>query len=225
MRVLVAEDDAKAARFLVQGLEEEGHAVDVASDGETAARLGAIHPYDVIILDIMLPMRDGLTVARELRRNGNTTPILMLTARDSTPDVVRGLDAGADDYLTKPFAFDELLARVRALGRRAGGEPHAILRIADLEVDRVRRTVRRGSRRIDLAPREFRLLEHMMLYPEHVMTRTNLLDKVWDMTFDPGTNVVDAHISNLRKKLEEGGASRLIHTVRGVGYVLRSTEG
>lgn len=225
MRVLVAEDDAKAARFLVQGLEEEGHAVDVAADGETAARLGAIHPYDVIILDIMLPMRDGLTVARELRRNGTTTPILMLTARDSTPDVVRGLDAGADDYLTKPFAFDELLARVRALGRRAGGEPHAILRIADLEVDRVRRTVRRGNRRIDLAPREFRLLEHMMLYPEHVMTRTNLLDKVWDMTFDPGTNVVDAHISNLRKKLEEGGASRLIHTVRGVGYVLRSTEG
>ena len=119
MRVLVAEDDAKAARFLVQGLEEEGHAVDVAADGETAARLGAIHPYDLIILDIMLPVRDGLAVARELRRNGNITPILMLTARDSTPDVVRGLDAGADDYLTKPFAFDELLARVRALGRRA----------------------------------------------------------------------------------------------------------
>lgn len=224
MRVLVAEDDEKAARFLVQGLEEEGHAVDVAGDGEVAARLGGLHPYDLIILDIMLPRRDGLSVAGELRRGGVTSPILMLTARDSTADVVRGLDAGADDYLTKPFAFDELLARVRALGRRAAGDPHGLLRLADLELDRTRRTVRRGTRRIELAPREFRLLEHFMLHPEHVLTRTNLLDKVWDMTFDPGTNVVDAHVSNLRKKLEENDAARLIHTVRGVGYVLRADE-
>ena len=224
MRVLVVEDDAKAARFLVQGLEEEGHAVDVAGDGETGARLGLLHPYDLVILDVMLPAKDGLQVAAELRRGGITTPVLMLTARDSTADVVRGLDAGADDYLPKPFAFDELLARVRALGRRASGEPHGQLRIADLELDRIRRTVRRGNRKIDLAPREFRLLEHMMLHPEHVLTRTNLLDKVWDMSFDPGTNVVDAHISNLRKKLEEGGESRLVHTVRGVGYVLRTSE-
>jgi len=226
MRVLVVEDDAKAARFLRQGLEEEGHAVDVAVDGVEGVQLGAVNPYDVIVLDIQLPRKNGLQVAAELRRDGTTTPILMLTGRDASADIIRGLDAGADDYLTKPFDFDELLARVRALGRRqATGGPHGILRLGDLELDRVRRTVRRGTRRIELAPREFRLLEYFMLHAEQVLTRTSLLEKVWDMMFDPGTNVVDAHISNVRKKLEEGGEPRLIHTVRGVGYLMRAGEG
>ena len=226
MRVLVVEDDAKAARFLRQGLEEEGHAVDVAVDGVEGVQLGAVNPYDVIVLDIQLPRKNGLQVAAELRRDGTTTPILMLTGRDASADIIRGLDAGADDYLTKPFDFDELLARVRALGRRqATGGPHGILRLGDLELDRVRRTVRRGTRRIELAPREFRLLEYFMLHAEQVLTRTSLLEKVWDMMFDPGTNVVDAHISNVRKKLEEGGEPRLIHTVRGVGYLMRADEG
>lgn len=225
MRILVVEDDAPAARFLRQGLEEEGHLVDVAGDGDTGVQLGREHPYDVIVLDVMLPRRDGIQVAMELRRGGSATPILMLTARDDTGDIVRGLDAGADDYLTKPFDFDVLVARVRALGRRSSsGGPHGLLRLGDLELDRVRRTVRRGTRRVDLAPREFRLLEHFMLHPEHVITRTNLLERVWDMTFDPGTNVVDAHISNLRRKIEEHGGHRVIHTVRGVGYVLRTDE-
>jgi len=225
MRVLVVEDDAKAARFLRQGLEEEGHAVDVAVDGVEGVQLGAVNPYDVIVLDIQLPRKNGLQVAAELRRDGTTTPILMLTGRDASADIIRGLDAGADDYLTKPFDFDELLARVRALGRRqATGGPHGILRLGDLELDRVRRTVRRGSRRIELAPREFRLLEYFMLHAEQVLTRTSLLEKVWDMMFDPGTNVVDAHISNLRKKLEESGEPRLIQTVRGVGYLMRVDE-
>jgi two-component system OmpR family response regulator len=226
MRVLVVEDDAKAARFLRQGLEEEGHAVDVAVDGVEGIQLGAVNPYDVIVLDIQLPRKNGLQVASELRRDGTTTPILMLTGRDASADIIRGLDAGADDYLTKPFDFDELLARVRALGRRqATGGPHGLLRLGDLELDRVRRTVRRGTRRIELAPREFRLLEYFMLHAEQVLTRTNLLEKVWDMMFDPGTNVVDAHISNLRKKLEEGGEPRLIQTVRGVGYLMHAGEG
>lgn len=225
MRILVVEDDVRAARFLRQGLEEEGHSVEVAEDGEVAVERGRLHPWDVIVLDIMLPRRDGVQVATDLRREGCAAPILMLTARDDTADVVRGLDAGADDYLTKPFDFDVLLARVRALGRRAAtGGPHGLLRIGDIELDRVRRTVRRGARRVDLAPREFRLLEHFMLHPEHIVTRTSLLEKVWDMTFDPGTNVVDAHISNLRRKLEEEGGNRVIHTVRGVGYVLRAGE-
>lgn len=221
MRILVVEDDRKAARFLQQGLEEEGYAVDVANDGDEGSRLGHLNPYDLIVLDVQLPDRNGLQLAWELRRDGLQIPILMLTARDSTQDVVRGLDAGADDYLTKPFAFDELIARVRALTRRPAGGSSGMLRFADLELDRLRRHVRRGTRILDLSPREFRLLEHFLLHPEQVLTRVSLLQKVWDMSFDPETNVIDAHVSNLRRKLEHAGAVRLIQTVRGVGYVLR----
>jgi len=225
MRILVVEDDRKAARFLKQGLEEEGHAVDVAEDGEAGARLGHLNPYDLIVLDVQLPRRNGLELAWGLRREGVETPILMLTARDATEDVVRGLDAGADDYLTKPFSFDELLARVRALARRQTGAIPGLLRFADLEFDRLRRVARRGHRALDLSPREFRLLEHFLLHPEEVLTRTRLLEKVWDMSFDPETNVVDAHISNLRHKLEQEGEPRLIQTVRGAGYALRLDPG
>jgi DNA-binding response OmpR family regulator len=224
MRILVVEDDQKAARFLKQGLEEEGHVVDVAADGEEGAQLGHLSPYDLIVLDVLLPKKSGLELSRELRREGVETPILMLTGRDSTADIVRGLDAGADDYLAKPFAFDEFLARVRALTRRRGPVIAGTLRYEDLEMDRLQRVVTRGGHLIDLSPREFRLLEYLLLHPEELVTRTMLLQKVWNMSFDPETNVVDAHVSNLRRKLEEGGRYRLIQTVRGAGYMLRSGE-
>ena len=224
MRILVVEDDPKTARFLKQGLEEEGHAVDLAGDGDEGAFLGHLNPYDLIVLDIQLPKRNGLQLSADLRREGVDVPILMLTGRDSTPDVVRGLNAGADDYLTKPFDFDELVARVNALTRRratGGAGIGGVLRYDDLEMNRLLRQVRRGGRSIELSPREFRLLEYFLLHPEEVVTRVQLLEKVWDMSFDPETNVVDAHISNLRKKLEQAGG-RLIQTVRGAGYALRA---
>jgi len=224
MRILVVEDDRGAARFLKQGLEEEGHLVDLAADGEEGAQCGHLNPYDLIILDIQLPRKNGLELSRELRREGVETPILMLTGRDSTEDVVRGLDAGADDYLTKPFAFDELLARVRALTRRQATGVAGALRYEDLEIDRLRGVVTRGGRPLDLSPREFRLLEYFLLHPEELVTRTTLLQQVWNMSFDPETNVVEAHMSNLRRKLEDGGWPRLIQTARGAGYMLRGGE-
>lgn len=225
MRILVVEDDAKVASFLTRALQEEGHAVDSAGDGESGASLAHLNDYDLILLDVQLPKRDGFQVAAELRRNNVPTPILMLTSRDTTQDVVRGLNAGADDYLTKPFALEELLARVSALSRRQLGPTSGILRYQDLEMDRLRRLVKRASRTLDLAPREFRLLEYFLLNPERAIGRSTLLEKVWDMSFDPETNVVDAHISNLRRKLEEGGHARLIQTVRGAGYALRVEGG
>ncbi len=222
MRILIVEDDRKVARFVRQGFEEEGHAVDVAADGEEGAMLAHLNPYDVLVVDVQLPKKNGLVLASELRREGSTVPILMLTARDSTEDVVRGLDAGADDYLTKPFAFDELLARVRALARRgAPAVAAAQLHFGDVELDRIHHRATRGARPLDLTPHEFRLLEYFLARPEEVVTRTELLEKVWDMSFDPETNVVDVHVSNLRRKLEEGGRPRLIQTVRGVGFALR----
>ena len=221
MRVLVVEDEEKVSRFLRQALEEEGHAVDTARDGIEAGNLAHVSPYDLILLDVQMPGKDGLQLASELRRAGLQTPILMLTSRDSTQDVVRGLNAGADDYLTKPFALDELLARVNALTRRQAGPATGVMRYHDLELDRLKRTAKRAGKALDLSPREFRLLEYFLLNQERVASRTTLLEQVWGMSFDPGTNVVEAHISNLRKKLEAGGRPRLIQTARGAGYVLR----
>ncbi|HXV86819.1 MAG TPA: response regulator transcription factor [Gemmatimonadales bacterium] len=221
MRVLVVEDDRKVAGFIEQGLREEGYAVDVAKDGEDATTLAHVNEYDAILLDLMLPRKNGLQVAMELRREGRRTPILMLTARDSTEDVVRGLDAGADDYLAKPFKFDELLARVRALTRRGGAARMDRLMFGPLTLDRLKHKAHAGGKPLDLTPREFQLLEHFMLHPEDVIRRTELLEKVWDMHFDPESNVVDVHVGNLRRKLREAGYDGLLQTVRGVGFSLK----
>lgn len=224
MKILVVEDDRKVAGFIEQGLREEGYAVDVAKDGDEATTLAHVNDYDAILLDLMLPKKNGLQVASELRREGRRTPILMLTARDSTEDVVRGLDAGADDYLSKPFKFDELLARLRALTRRGGAARLDRLTYSALELDRLRHKARASGKVLDLTPREFQLLEHFMLHPEEVIRRTELLEKVWDMHFDPESNVVDVHVGNLRRKLREAGCDGLIQTVRGVGFCLKSAE-
>ena len=224
MKILVVEDDRKVAGFIEQGLREEGYAVDVAKDGEEATTLAHVNDYDAILLDLMLPKKNGLQVASELRREGRRTPILMLTARDATEDVVRGLDAGADDYLSKPFKFDELLARMRALTRRGGAARLDRLTYGSLELDRLRHKARASGHLLDLTPREFQLLEHFMLHPEEVIRRTELLEKVWDMHFDPESNVVDVHVGNLRRKLKEAGCEGLIQTVRGVGFCLKMPE-
>ena len=224
MKILVVEDDRKVAGFIEQGLREEGYAVDVAKDGDEATTLAHVNDYDAILLDLMLPKKNGLQVAAELRREGRRTPILMLTARDSTEDVVRGLDAGADDYLSKPFKFDELLARLRALTRRGGAARLDRLTYGALDLDRLRHKARASGNLLDLTPREFQLLEHFMLHPEEVIRRTELLEKVWDMHFDPESNVVDVHVGNLRRKLREANCDGLIQTVRGVGFCLKSTE-
>ena len=221
MRILVVEDDRKVAGFIEQGLKEEGHAVDVAPDGDEATMLAHVYDYDVILLDIVLPRKNGFQIAAELRREGRTTPILMLTSRDATEDVVRGLDAGADDYLAKPFRFDELLARVRALHRRGGAARLDVLRHGQLTLDRLRHVAAWDGHPLDLTPKEFQLLEYFLLHPEEVVRRTTLLEKVWDMHFDPESNVVDVHVGNLRRKLERAAGGTVIATVRGVGFTLR----
>lgn len=221
MKILVVEDDRKVASFIEKGLREEGYAVDVAGDGEEGGMMAHVYSYDLLVLDIMLPKKNGYQLAAELRREGSSVPILMLTAKDTTEDIVRGLDVGADDYLTKPFAFEEFLARVRALLRRGGAERTEVLRYRDVELDRLQHTARRGDRDLDLTPKEFQLLEYFLLRPEQVVRRTELLEKVWDLHFDPESNVVDVHVGNLRRKLGNAGGEPLIHTVRGVGFILR----
>lgn len=221
MRILTVEDDRKVAGFIAQGLKEEGHAVDIAVDGEEATTLAHVNDYDVILLDVVLPKKNGFQVATELRREGRNTPILMLTSRDGVEDIVRGLDSGADDYLSKPFRFDELLARIRALTRRGGAERLEMLRYGPLAMDRLRHEVKVNDTRLDLTSREFQLLEYLLLRPEEVVRRTTLLEKVWDMHFDPGSNVVDVHVGNLRRKLTAAAGEQLIQTIRGVGFTLR----
>jgi len=222
MRILVVEDERKVANFISQGLQEEGHTVEVAKDGEAALDL-LRHgpPYDLIVLDVMLPRLDGVAVLRAARAARVTSPVLMLTARDAVADKVTGLDAGADDYLTKPFSFDEFLARVRALLRRVDGRREPILRLADLTLDPATRVVARGQRHIELTTREHALLEYFLRNPGRILTRPMLAEHVWGLDFDPESNVVDVYVGYLRRKIDGPGDARLLHTVRGAGYVLR----
>lgn len=225
MRILVIEDDPDTAAYVVAGLETGGHAADVAPDGREGLILATGYTYDVIVVDRMLPGFDGLVIVRRLREAGIETPVLFLTARAGIDDRVEGLDAGGDDYLTKPFAFSELMARLNALLRRPSfSRVKATLRVADLEMDLLARKVRRGTREIDLQPREFRLLEYLMQNADHVVTRTMLLEHVWGFHFDPKTKIVETHISRLRSKLDRGADRELIHTIRGSGYVIRATS-
>jgi len=221
MRILAVEDDRKVASFLERGLREEGYAVDVAYDGDDGSMKAHVYDYDLLLLDVMLPGRTGFEIVHGLRQEGRPVPVLLLTARDAKEDIVRGLDAGADDYLTKPFSFDELLARVRALLRRGGGAREERLIYDDVELDRLKHVAARAGDALDLTPKEFQLLEYLLLHTETVVRRTELLEKVWDLHFDPMSNVVDVHVANLRRKLRRGGRDPLIHTVRGVGYIFQ----
>lgn len=221
MRVLVIEDEVKMASLLERGLKEEGMAVDVVHDGEDGFIQALQFPYDVIILDLMLPSMGGLEVCRRLRENQIHTPILILTARDDLETRVQGLDLGADDYLTKPFAFVELVARIRALIRRSRQDISPVLRVADLVLDPVARKVTRGSKEIVLTAKEFALLECLMQNPNRVLSRTVLSEKVWDLSFDTMTNVIDVYINYLRNKIDRDFELKLIHTIRGAGYMLK----
>jgi len=223
MKILIIEDDREAASFLKKAFAEAGHTADVAADGETGFALADGGSYDVFVIDRMLPRRDGLSVIAGLRAKGVTTPALILSALGEVDDRVTGLRAGGDDYLTKPYAFSELLARVEVLKRRAGArDVETAYRVGDLELDRLSHTVRRGGQEITLQPREFRLLEYLMRHAGQVVTRTMLLENVWDYHFDPQTNVIDVHISRLRGKIEKGFEKPILHTVRGAGYMIRA---
>ena len=222
MRVLLVEDDPHTAAFIAKGLREDGHTVDLADKGKDGLFLATTENVDAIVLDRMLPALDGLTLLQTLRGAGNRTPVLLLTALGEVDHRVEGLRAGADDYLVKPFAYAELSARLDSVLRRgsSGGSEPTRLRVADLELDLLSREARRGDKRIELQPREFRLLEYLMRQAERVVTRTMLLEAVWDYHFDPQTNVIDVHISRLRQKIDQGYPRPLLHTVRGAGYRL-----
>lgn len=221
MRVLVVEDEKKTASFIRKALQAESFAVDVSHDGAEALLLASSTPFDAIVLDIMLPGRDGLSVLRQLREQKNRTPVLLLSARGQVDERVEGLNAGADDYLPKPFALAELIARIRSLGRRAGEPKSVTLRIGDLTLDTVTRQAQRGGKMFELTTREYRLLEFLMRTPGRICGRMAILEKVWDYDFDPGTNLVDVYIKRLREKIDEGFEPKLLHTVRGVGYVMK----
>lgn len=226
MRVLVVEDDRETAQFLQKALKESGHAADIANDGELGLTMARDSDYDVLIVDRMLPKRDGLSMISTLRAEGTRTPVLILSALGAVDDRVKGLRAGGDDYLTKPYAFSELLARVEALSRRGAlGEQTTRYAVGDLVLDRLSHKVTRGIEVIPLQPREFRLLEYLMQHAGQVVTRTMLLEHVWDYHFDPQTNVIDVHVSRLRSKIDKGFSVPLLHTVRGAGYVVRVGEG
>ncbi|MDF1685452.1 MAG: two-component system OmpR family response regulator [Parvibaculaceae bacterium] len=223
MRILVIEDDLEAAAYVTKGLRESGHVVDHAADGEDGLSLALAGNFDMLIVDRMLPKRDGLSVVQTLREQGATTPVLFLSALGEVDDRVKGLRAGGDDYLTKPFAFVELLARIEVLVRRAAPEQvQTKLQVSDLEVDLLGRKVTRDGQAIDLQPREFRLLEYLMKHTGQVVTRTMLLENVWEYHFDPQTNVIDVHMSRLRGKIDKNFETPLIHTIRGAGYSLRA---
>ncbi|MDO8912155.1 MAG: response regulator transcription factor [Phenylobacterium sp.] len=225
MKLLLVEDDKEAAAYLRRALSEAGHTIDHAASGREGLLLAAGETYDVIVLDRMVPEIDGLAILRTIRASGVKTPVLLLTAMGGIDDRVEGLEAGGDDYLVKPFAFAELLARVNALARRPPTqEVQTALTVADLSLDLLKRTVTRRGVRIDLQPREFQLLEYLMRHAGRVVTRTMLLESVWDFHFDPKTNIVETHMSRLRGKLDRGKGSDLIHTVRGAGYVLRAPD-
>lgn len=222
MRVLLIEDDSDMAGYIAQSLHDLGHATSVAGDGRVGLDLASREPFDVVVVDRMLPGLDGVSVVRTLRRQDMTVPVLFLTTMDGIDDRVAGLEAGGDDYLVKPFAMPELAARINALGRRGRlSVQDTMLRVADLEMDLVKRTVMRKGQRVELQPREFQLLEYLVRHAGQVVTRTMLLENVWDFHFDPQTNIVETHISRLRSKVDREFSDPLIHTVRGTGYVLR----
>ncbi len=222
MRILVIEDEKKVARFLKLGLEAEDHKVDTVYDGESGEKMALGREYDVIVLDIMLPGKNGIEVLKSLRRSGRTTPVLILTAKGTLEDKVEGLDEGADDYLVKPFAFAEFIARVRSLGRRSSTDKSTTLKVADLELDTITRKAKRAGKEIELTNREYALLEYFVRNADRILTRTVISEHIWEYDFDTGTNIVEVYVNKLRNKIDSGADRKLLHTVRGAGYILKT---